>query len=207
MLPGWGRSFSSHSLLGLFFLGVLQWEHQRGEKKPLAWGNECRWSANAIWVPKHPSSGNSYQLLLTWVGFQPIALPCKGGKNWDHQCAVPIYGFLHTGPYTGLCYFCLEQFTSCYRERSRYVDAMLLCQQPDEGVWDASRSEFPRSCGAFNCVTPFRVNGTINLYINSKMCPVGSVSLTWTSVVSPVPSFTICYGDIIATQHSSQWLS
>lgn len=59
----------------------------------------------------------------------------------------------------------------------------------------------------FNCATPFRANGSINLHTSSKMCPAGSVSLTWASVVSPVPPFTICYGAIIAMQHSSEWFS
>lgn len=59
----------------------------------------------------------------------------------------------------------------------------------------------------FNCATPFRANGSINLHTSSKMCPAGSVSLTWASVVSPLPPFTICYGAIIAMQHSSEWFS
>lgn len=59
----------------------------------------------------------------------------------------------------------------------------------------------------FNCATPFRANGSINLHTSSKMRPAGSVSLIWASVVSPVPPVTICYGAIIAMQHSSEWFS
>ena len=138
-----------------------------------------------------------------WVSAH--TMPCWG-KHRDLQSPYALC--LYTDPYTlalirGSAWNSLQAAT----ENSCYVDDIPLCHQPEEGVWDVSRSEFPRSCGAFNCVAPFRVNGTINLYINSKMCAVGSTNLTRTTVVSPVPSYTICYGDVIATHHSSQWLS